>query len=142
MSAIEKGAEEGDTDCEILETAVFSPGDLCCHGSKVHGLVDDIAVAGDKLWVYGLGEEGIIVLSGGGSVTCLGVECGGQTLFDLCDELGGDVSERLELEGAGRRRVLAVVESDRLSFLGDFHCGRRRACIWENGKEWNSRTDH
>ena len=34
-------------DCKILETAVSSSGDLCGHGAKVHGLLDDIGVAGD-----------------------------------------------------------------------------------------------
>jgi hypothetical protein len=48
---------------QIFETAVFSSGDLCGHGAKVHGLLDGIAVAGDQLWIYGLEEEGVIVLS-------------------------------------------------------------------------------
>ena len=51
------------TDCEIFETAVFSSGNLCGHGAKVHGSLDDIAVAGDEFWIYGLEEEGVIVLS-------------------------------------------------------------------------------
>lgn len=53
------------TDREILKAAVFSSGDLSGHGTEVHGLLDDIAVGGNQPWVYGLEEEGIIVLSNG-----------------------------------------------------------------------------
>jgi hypothetical protein len=52
-----------DTDCKVIETAVFSSGDLCGHCAKVHGLLDGIAVAGDQLWIHGLEEEGVIVFS-------------------------------------------------------------------------------
>jgi hypothetical protein len=51
------------TDCEIFETAVFSSGNLDGHSAKVHGPLDDIAVTGDEFWIYGLEEEGVIVLS-------------------------------------------------------------------------------
>lgn len=63
MSVIPKNVRGSGTDCEILETAVFRSGDLCGHGAEIHGLLDDIAVAGDELRIYGLEEEGVIVLS-------------------------------------------------------------------------------
>lgn len=53
------------TDCEIFKAAIFSPGNLGGHGTEVHGLLDDITVARDQLWIYGLKEEGVIVLSEG-----------------------------------------------------------------------------
>jgi hypothetical protein len=63
---------------EIFKAAVLSSGDLCGHGAQVHGLLYDIAVAGDSLWIYGLEEEGVIVLSKGGeSATCIGDGCDG-----------------------------------------------------------------
>ena len=51
------------TDSEIFEAAVFSSGDFCGHGAQIHGLLDDIAVSGDSLWIYGLEKESVIVLS-------------------------------------------------------------------------------
>jgi hypothetical protein len=51
------------TDCEIFEATVLPSGYLCGHGAQVHGLLYDIAVAGDLLWIYGFEEEGIIVFS-------------------------------------------------------------------------------
>lgn len=50
-------------DCKVVETAVFPSGDLCGHCSEVHGLADDIAVAGDQFLIYGVEEEGVVVLS-------------------------------------------------------------------------------
>ena len=35
------------TDCEIFEAAVFPSGDLGGHGAEVHGLLNDVAIAGD-----------------------------------------------------------------------------------------------
>lgn len=61
--------EERATDCEILETAVFSSGDLCGHGAKVHGVLDDIAVTRDEPWINRLEEEGVIVFSAEASET-------------------------------------------------------------------------
>lgn len=61
--------QERVTDGEIFETAVFSSGDLCGHGAKVHGVLDDIAVTRDKPWINRLEEEGVIVFSAEASET-------------------------------------------------------------------------
>ena len=53
------------TDREIFEVTVFPSRDSCGHGAKVHRLLNDIAVAWYELWIYGLEEEGVIVLSKG-----------------------------------------------------------------------------
>jgi hypothetical protein len=58
---LQKGQQS--TDCEVVKTAVFSSGNIFCHYSKVRGFLNDIAVAGDHFWIYGLEEEGVIVLS-------------------------------------------------------------------------------
>jgi hypothetical protein len=60
---VTKGEGKSVTDCKIFKAAVFSSGDLCGHGTEVHGLLDDIVVGGDQLWIYGFEEEGVIVLS-------------------------------------------------------------------------------
>ena len=57
------------TDGEIFETAVSSSGDLCGHGAKVHGVLDDIAVTRDQPWINRVEEEGVVVFSAEASET-------------------------------------------------------------------------
>ena len=73
MSTIRKKARRCLTDSEIFKTAVFSSRDLCGHGTKVHRLLDDIAVSGDKLWIDWFEEESVIILSEGESAMCFRV---------------------------------------------------------------------
>jgi len=131
------------TDCEILKTAVFSPGDLCGHGAKVHGVLDDIGVAGDELWVYGLEEEGVIVLSGGERVS---------HVFQSWDAMSGHFLiwamsfERTSLSGFSLRGLGGAFwpssKATDFRFLDIFIVeSGGETPVWEDGKEWNGRTD-
>lgn len=95
------------TDREIFEASVFSSGDLCGHGSKVHGLLNDIAIARDQFWVYGFEEEGVIVLS----------------------EEASEPRVSSELDMAGNHFLICVMSFERTCLRGFSFTGRGEA-LW------------
>lgn len=119
-------------DCKVVETAVFPSGDLCGHCSEVHGLADDIAVAGDEFLIYGLEEEGVVVLSTEtGSAVCL------LRVVDKHFFIWAMSFERTSLRGfsfKGRGGAFCgLSKATDFRFLDDF--------IVENGREWKGGTD-
>ena len=121
-------------DSKVVETAVFPSGNLCGHCSKVHGLTDDIAVAGDEFLIYGSEEEGVVVLS-----TEAGSAMGLRELrvVDKHFFIWAMSFERTSLRGfsfKGRGGTFCgLSKATDFRFLDDF--------IVENEREWKGGTD-